>query len=194
MGTLPRSGASACGSHRWLRVKDVEKVIEVLLVKRPAGFRNKHFAEAFGVSQSRACRLLAPRVLSGELARTGEGRGKYVRGTDAGIAAGGVARGALAGGLWRGLAEECPRLAYVALSRLALTDLRTRQQVRAALRGLDYHRQFLVVDFEGVHSISPAAAQELFLKVPREMFLFVEPINMDPVIARIVWHVIRFGD
>jgi hypothetical protein len=149
-------------------VKDVEKVIEALLLKRPAGFRNKHFAEALGVSQSRACRILAPRVLSGELARTGEGRGKYVRGTDAGIAVGGVARGAIRGGLWSELAKDCPRLAYVAFSRLALTDLRTRQQVRAA--------------------------QELLLKVPRYMLMLVEPINMEHVVARIVWHVIRFGD
>jgi hypothetical protein len=175
-------------------VRDVEKVIEALLLNKPAGFRNKHFAEALGVSQSRACRLLAPRVLSGELARTGEGRGKYVRGTDAGTAAGGVARGGAPGGLWSELAKDCPRLAYVALSRLALTDLRTRQQVRAALRGLDYDRHYLVVDFEGVHSISQAAAQELFLKVPRYMLMLVEPINMEPVVARIVWHVIRLGD
>src|SRR6266849_5221148 len=106
MGSLQTRPPSACGSHRWLGVKDVENVIQALLLKRPAGFRNKHFAEALGVSQSRACRILAPRVLSGELARTGEGRGKYVRGTDAGIAAGGVARGGAPGGLWSELAKD----------------------------------------------------------------------------------------
>jgi hypothetical protein len=70
--------------------------------------------------------------------------------------------------LWSELAKDCPRLAYVAFSRLALTDLRTRQQVRAA--------------------------QELLLKVPRYMLMLVEPINMEHVVARIVWHVIRLGD
>ena len=64
-----RYAASICP----FRMKDVDRVIDELLVERPAGFGNKHLAEALGVSRSRACRILAIRVLSGELAREGEG-------------------------------------------------------------------------------------------------------------------------
>jgi hypothetical protein len=92
------------------------------------------------------------------------------------------------------LAEACPSFVYVALSRLGFNELRTRQQVRAALRGVHYCRRFLVVDFEGVHAISEAASHELFHKVPRYTGLLVEPINLEPPVARTVWHVIRFGE
>lgn len=74
-----------------------------------------------------------------------------------------------------------------------MTDLRTRQQVRAALRGLskDSH-DFLVVDFEGVRSISHSAATELFVEVPQHGILHVEAINMEASVAQTVSRVIRF--
>jgi len=175
-------------------VKDVDTAVDELLVKRPTGFRNKHLAEALGVSRSRACRILASRVLSGELARKGEGPGKYVRGMSTGFTPGGVARGVRPETFWRMLADTCSSLAYVALRGLCLTDLRTRHQVRTLVRGLDFFQRFLVVDFEGVHSISRAAALELFLKTPWRMHISVEPINMELSVARAVWLVIRFGD
>ncbi len=174
-------------------MNDIEQVIEELLEKWPAGFRNKHLAAALGVSRPRACQLLAPRVLLGELERTGEGRGRYIRGIDTGKSRTGFARGALPAGFWRALVKSYPKLAYVAFASLALTDLRTRQQVRSALRGLyNYSHDFLVVDFEGVRSISHSAATELFVEAPQHGILYIEAINMEPSIARTVSRVIRF--
>lgn len=91
-------------------MKDIEQVIEELLDKWPAGFRNKHLAAALGVSRPRACQLLAPRVLSGELERTGEGRGRYIRGPDHGKSRTGFVRGALPAGFWRALVRATPNL------------------------------------------------------------------------------------
>ncbi len=174
-------------------MNDIEQVIEELLEKWPAGFRNKHLAAALGVSRPRACQLLAPRVLAGELERTGEGRGRYIRGPDNAKSRTGFARGALPAGFWRALAESYPKLAYLALGSLALADLRTRQQVRAALRGLPKRSyEFLVVDFEGVRSISHSAATELFVEVPPHGIMYVEAINMEASLARTVARVIRF--
>jgi hypothetical protein len=174
-------------------MNDIEQVIEELLEKCPAGFRNKHLAAALGVSRPRACQLLAPRVLAGELERTGEGRGRYIRGRDTGKSRNCFARGALPGGFWRALVESYPKFAYVALGGLALTDLRTRQQVRTALRGLPGRpRLFLVVDFEGVQSISQSAAKELFVEVPPDGIMYVEAINMEASVARTVSRVVRF--
>src|SRR5215470_6723051 len=47
-------------SHRDpVRMMDVEPLIETLLLRRPRGFRNKHFADAVGLSRSRASQLTA---------------------------------------------------------------------------------------------------------------------------------------
>jgi anti-anti-sigma regulatory factor len=93
------------------------------------------------------------------------------------------------------LVDAYPQLVYVALRGLGLTELRTRQQIQAALRGVMDHQWFLVVDFEGVHSISEAAARELFLGVPQNwgMGMLIEAINMEPRVARAIGHVVRFG-
>jgi hypothetical protein len=173
--------------------KNRQEVIDALLAKWPAGFRNKHLAEALGVSRARASQLLSPRLLSGELARTAAGRARYIRGPDCGRVPGGIARGAVPRGFWREVVEDYPKLAYVALSRLALTDLRTRQQVRTALRGLAYGQRFLVVGFEGVHSISQAASHELFINAAQRSGMFIEPINLEPGVARTVWRLARLG-
>lgn len=175
-------------------MKDIQHVIDALLAARPAGFRNKHLAEALGVSRGRISQLLAPRVLLGELKRTGDGPIRYIRGPACGNAPGGVARGVLPRGFWSALVQDCPNLAYVALAGLALTDLRTRQQVQTVLRGLTSHRYFLVVDFGGVRSISESASHELFIRVPRRDCMMVEPINLEPAVARTISHVLRFGD
>jgi hypothetical protein len=174
-------------------MNDIEQVIEELLARWPAGFRNKHLAVALGVSRPRACQLLAPRVLSGELERTGEGRGRYVRGMDSAKGRTGFARGAVHGGFWRALVASYPKLAYLALISLGLTDLRTRQQIRTALRGLpeDPHH-FLIVDFEGVRSISQSAIKQLFFELPLKGVLYVEAINMEASVARTVSRVIGF--
>ncbi len=175
-------------------MRDVQPIIDALLAKWPAGFRNKHLAEALGVSRARACQLLAPRVRSGELARRGDGRGKYIRGPDRGTAPSvSTARETFAGWFWSALMRDCPNIAYVALSRLPLTGLRTRQQLRAALRGVVHRQDFLIVDFEGMSSISRAAAHELLFRLPQDGAIFVEPINLEPAVARIVWQVVRFG-
>lgn len=171
---------------------DVQQVIAALLAKWPAGFRNKHLAEALGVSRARACQLLAPLVRSGELARRGAGRGEYVRGPDWDMAR--VAHETPSRSFWVALMQDYPNLAYVALSRLDVTELRTRQQLRAALRGVVDRPRFLIVDFEGVSSISRAVAHELFFKLPKQARTYVEPINLEPVVARIVWQVVRLGE
>jgi hypothetical protein len=176
-------------------MNDIEQVIEELLARWPAGFRNKHLAAALAVSRSRACQLLAPRVLSGELERTGEGRGRYIRGRDSAKGRTGFARGEVHGGFWRALVASFPKLAYLALISLGLTDLRTRQQVRTALRGLPEHpHHFLIVDFEGVRSISQSAIKELFFELPLRGMLYVEAINMEASVARTVWRVVRFEE
>jgi hypothetical protein len=105
-----------------------------------------------------------------------------------------VARGATPDGFWRSLVRYCPAVGYVALGSLALNYVRTRLQVRAALDGLLYRHRFLVVDFEGVRSISEAASHELFLEVPRRTTTFVEPINLEPAVSQIISRTIRFGD
>jgi hypothetical protein len=174
-----------------MRIKDIHPMIEALLTTSPRGFRNKHLAQALGVSPGRASKLLAPRIVSRELARAGEGRGLYIRGPDWGKASGGVARGAVPGSFWKALVEDCPHVAYVALSGPALAQLRTRGQVCTALRNLSRDRLFLIVDFEGVQSISPAASHELFVRVPRSEAILVEPINLDPAIAQTISHVLR---
>src|SRR5262245_22199310 len=138
-------------------MRDVERVIEVLLATSPGGFRNKHLATALGVSRARASQLLADRVVSGELEKTKEGRARYIRGPNWGNDPEGVARGAWELGFWRRLVEKCPGLAYLALEKLAPSGLRTRRQVRAVVRGLVDHHELLIVDFEGVLSIAPAA-------------------------------------
>src|SRR5260370_42141550 len=48
----------------------------------PAGFRNKHLAEALSVSRARASQVLGRRILSGEPARTRKGNGEYIRRPD----------------------------------------------------------------------------------------------------------------
>ena len=171
-------------------MRDIQHVFEALFARWPDGFRNKHLAQALGVSRARASQLLASRVLSGELATVDEGRRKYVRGRDSG-ASGGVARGSLAHSLWRSIARDCACLAYVAFSSLGLSQLRTRQQVRAALRGIEYPRRYLVADFEGVHSVSRAACAELFITVSERSGILVQPIHLEPMLARKVLSVVR---
>ena len=173
-------------------MRDIEAVIEALLANRPDGFRNKHLAEALGVSPARACQLLARRVLSGELARTEGPRSKYIRGPDRGEADGSLARGAHFRGFWKVLVDAYPELVYVALRGLGLTEVRTRQQIRGALRGAMDYRRFLIVDFEGVRFISEAASRELFLTAPRRWGLLVEAINLESRVAQAIGHV-RFG-
>jgi hypothetical protein len=173
-------------------MRDIEPVIEALLARRPAGFRNKHLAEALGVSQTRACQLLASRVLSGELARTEGPRSQYIRGPDRGEADEGLARGAGSGGFWRELVHAYPEVVYVALRALGLIELRTRQQIRGALRGAMDYRRFLIVDFEGVQFISAAASRELFVTLPRRWGMLVEAINVESRVVQTIGHV-RFG-
>ncbi len=84
-----------------MRIKEIHPILEALLATSPRGFRNKHLAQALGVSPSRASQLLAPRIVSRELARAGEGRGLYIRGPDWGKASGAVARGAARGSFWK---------------------------------------------------------------------------------------------
>jgi hypothetical protein len=133
-------------------------------------------------------------VLSGELARKRSGRRGYVRGPNHRETPGAGARGALANSFWKQLVEHSPKVAYVALGRLGLIDLRTRQQIRDAVRGLSYEKYFLLVDFEDVQSISPAAANELLFKVSYYNLISVQPINLEPAVARTLWHVRHLGD
>jgi hypothetical protein len=175
-------------------MSDVDQVIEMLLAKWPAGFRNKHLAEALTVSRPRASKVLASRVLSGELVRAEGSRRKYIRGPGSSEAHVGVVRGALRKGFWMALAGDSPHLAYLAFCGLGLWEVRTRNQVRAALRGLIDLHSYLVIDFEGVRAISEAAARELFVKLPQYSGTWVQSINLEPSVARTVLNVVRRGD
>ena len=175
-------------------MRDTEAFIDALLARWPDGFRNKHLAQALGVSRSRVSQILAPRVLAGELARKRSGRRGYIRGPNHRDTPGAGARGAPANSFWKLIVQGSPKVAYVALSRLGLTDIRTRRQVRDAVHGLSYEKYFLVVDFEGVQSISSAAAQELLFRVSNYKFVSVQPINVEPAVSRTLWHVRQLGD
>jgi|SRR5229473_761648 hypothetical protein len=188
-----RAARLAWGSQVRRGMRDIEPVIEALLAQRPTGFRNKHLAEALGVSHTRACQLLASRVLSGELQRTEGPRSQYIRGPDRGEADGSLARGARAWGFWKVLVDAYPKLVYVSLRAVGLIEVRTRRQIRGALRGAMDYRRFLIVDFEGVRFISDAASRELFITLARRWGMLVEAINLDSRVAQSVGHV-RFGD
>ncbi len=178
---------------RRARMRNVEAVIEFLLRERPNGFRNKHVAEALGISPARACQLLARRIRSGELSRIDGPRTRYIRGYDPRVAKEGFARGAPFTSFWRTLTTDYPKLAYVSLRGLGLTELRTRQQIRTALRGMIDRPWHLVVDFDGVHSVSDAAAHELFLSIPGYWGMQVEAINADPRVGQAIQYVVRVG-
>lgn len=176
---------------RQTRVRDIKPVIEALLARRPNGFRNKHVAEALGISPARACQLLARRIQSGELARIDGPRSRYIRGRDWRTADGRFVRGAGSKGFWRSLIRAYPELGYVALRGLGLMKLRSRQQIRAELRGMIGRPRYLVVDFERVNSISEAVAHELFREIPSYWGMQVEAINAEPRVAQTIQYVIR---
>jgi hypothetical protein len=52
------------------------------------------------------------------------------------------------------------------------------------------HGRFLIVDFEGVQSISDAAARELFIRLPLYWGMRVEAINAEPRVAQTIRHVV----
>src|SRR5260370_27906561 len=178
---------------RRARMRNVEAVIEFVLRERPNGFRNKHVAEALGISPARACQLLARRIRSGELSRIDGPRTRYIRGYDPRVAKEGFARGAPFTSFWRTLTTDYPKLAYVSLRGLGLTELRTRQQIRTALRGMIDRPWHLVVDFDAVHSVADAAAHELFLSIPGYWGMQVEAINADPQVGQAIQYVVRVG-
>jgi len=172
-------------------VRDIKAVIEALLARRPNGFRNKHVAEALGISPARACQLLARLIQLGELARIDGPRSRYVRGRESGTADGRLVRGARREGFWRSLVQAYPGLAYVALRGLGLTELRTRKQIRTELRGVIQGPRYLVVDFEGVNFISEASARELFREIPLYWRVRVEAINAEPRVTQTIQYVLR---
>src|SRR5216683_1513447 len=92
---------------RRTRMSDIESVIEALLRERPNGFRNKHVAEALGITPTRACQLLARRIRSGELSRIDGPRTRYIRDHDPRAAKAVFVRGALSMSFWRTLTKDC---------------------------------------------------------------------------------------
>jgi hypothetical protein len=173
-------------------MNEIDGLIDSLLLKRPAGFRNKDLAEALGVSRARASQLISNRVRWGELAKARKSRrSRYVRGDNYNRWDVGLAFGTVRNGFWQNLVQDYRRLAYLSLSGLGLTNLRTRQQVRMALRGLSYPQRFLIIDLAGVRSISFAATHELFVEVPNRDLLAVEAINADPAAAQTIRRVMR---
>src|SRR5262249_43324901 len=123
---------------------NVDIVIDQLLRRRPDGFRNKHLAQALGVSRARASQLLAIRVRSGELAR-----------------------------------------------RIHGTELRTRQQLREAVRNLPTDAKFLLLDLDGVQALSPAAAKEILFARPSN--LNIEANNAEPAVKIALGRIRRLG-
>ena len=170
---------------------NVEMVIEELLEQRPDGFRNKHLAQALGVSRSRASQLLTSRVLSGQLARRIQGRAGFVRGPDHPDSPHAGAR-ATESGFWKTLVQSYPQIAYVSLAGLGVTELRTRQQVRQALANLPNRPSHVIVDLEGLQSLSPAAAKEIVFG-RLNYWSFVEAINPGPAVKRALERIRRLG-
>jgi hypothetical protein len=101
-----------------------------------------------------------------------------------------VSRGASRESFWEDLVKHLPVVAYVGLRLLELTEIRTRQQIRFALQGLAEHRWFLIVDFEDVRFISEAASHELCVAVQDFWSIRVQPINMEPDVARTIRNVL----
>jgi hypothetical protein len=173
-------------------MRDMQPVIGVLLARWPDGFRNKHLAQALGISQSRACRLLKQLVLSGELARADEERPRYVRGAHCDEFSRGVVVDSFGNSFWRDLVQRHYEVGYVALGGIQWNRLRTRQQVQSLLSG--FRGRFLIIDFQGVHSISVAACDEMLFKLPHRNGFSVQSINLEPSVAQIVRRVFRFGN
>jgi len=162
---------------------DVDLAIEELLEHRPDGFRNKHLAQVLGVSRSRASQLLTARVLSGELARRKSGRAGFVHGPDHPGSPNAGAR-ATESYFWKELVGRCPKVAYVSLAGLGLTEVRTRHQVRKAVGNLPVSTSFVLLDLDGVHVLSPAAAKEILFCRPCFPTAYIEPINPEPAVKR----------
>ena len=171
---------------------NVDAVIEDLLDQRPDGFRNKHLAYALGVSRSRASQLLAARVLSGELGRRTSGRAGFIRGPNHPESPDAGAR-ATDWYFWQYLVLSCPKIAYVSLAGLGMTELRTRQQMRKALRNLPGIASFVLLDLEGIHALSPAAAKEILFGRPCFPRVYIEPINAEPAVKRALERIRRLG-
>jgi hypothetical protein len=160
-------------SHAGADVDRVDEAIAQLLVlKHRHGFRNKHLAQALGVSQARASQILAARVRFGELIINGDGRGgPYIRGPAC------MARGSVGRGFWRELTRTCPCIAYVSLCSCGSDHLMTRHQIRAALRGVGWAYKFV---------LSQAACDELYERTLRRLPIRIEAINAVDDVARIL--------
>jgi hypothetical protein len=176
---------------RKLTVTNVDIVIEELLEQRPDGFRNQHLAQALGVSRSRASQLLSARILSGELARTMGGRAGFIRGPDHPDSPNAGAR-ATESYFWKEAVRVCPQIAYVSMTGLGLTEVRTRRQVRKAVENLPSRTRVVFLDFDGVHSLSRAAAKEIIFGRPIFM-ADLHPINAEPPVKRALERIRRLG-
>jgi len=171
---------------------NVDLVIEELLEQRRDGFRNKHLAQALGVSRSRASQLLAARVLSGQLARRIHGRAGFIRGPDHPDSPDAGAR-ATQSYFWKNLVHRYPRIAYVSMAGLGLTELRTRRQVRQALANLSDGTSHVIIDLDGVDALSPAAAKEIVFGRSIVPLAQIEPINPEHAVKRALERIHRLG-
>jgi hypothetical protein len=163
---------------------EVEEALLSLFGKYPNGFRNKHLAQALGVSRARASQLLSARVRWRELTALGDFRLCYVRGPAFRNGFAERARGAADRSFWEYLVASCRQIAYVRLRTLTSADLRTRSQVRHYVQGVAPRAGFLIVDFDGVSSVSDSALGELFLSIPENDMAQVKGINMAPEVAQ----------
>jgi hypothetical protein len=151
----------------------VDDVIDRLLEMRPQGFRNSHLANALGVTPSWASKLIARRLRSGELVRSGSGPGPYVRGTPGRV--GGVPT------FWQRLTESVRGFVYVRLSLQVPGEGVSSRSLGLALERLDEPGcHYAVIDFEDVESISEGAAREL-LRFP---YVELKAINASADIRR----------
>lgn len=150
-------------------------------------FRNKDLAAVLQVSPQYCAVLLRQLVALGEIQRMGRNRGtKYCAGPGLGVEGYGTARGDEdEEGVWHHLAAHVPEFAYARASRTGLLHLRTRNQVKQILLGLE-RRRFVILDLQDIQTVSFAFADEVVNQWQRWFRMRIETINTNEQVRRML--------
>lgn len=124
---------------------------------------NRDLRRALAISRQGVWKQVRPLVESGELAIEGVGRGvRYVAGPGF-VRDGGVVRGDVLdqwgtpNGFWAALVKNAPRVGYVSVRR-ASRGTHRKEHGLALVHDLRF-QSFVVLDFEGVESVSDTFAE-----------------------------------
>ena len=161
-------------------MRDIRYAVDRLLLTEGT-FATRHLAQALALSSNRAAVHLRRLVETRELERVGDGRRtRYARGPGWGVRRSGVMRGGAEAGFWHQVAEQLPSFGYVEMIRLG-TKLIRRAQVTQALDDLR-HLRYIVLDFDGVESVSDAFADEALIQYPLARPVYTVAINMSDAV------------